>query len=170
MAREDLELIPGETLLLQVNRHWLVLVASVWKWIAGYAVILAAAILVHLTGSSSTLRWFALLGVTLLLLVYIDVRYIVWRSENYTLTDERVIVRRGVVGKFIRSTSMSRVQDVTTRQRLLGRLFNFGSVEIESAGRDGAEVLTYVPDPQHFRNVLFERLHPDLARGGSAPV
>lgn len=170
MARQDLELIPGESLLLQVNRHWLVLLAAAWKWVLGYLVIAVAAALVHLSGNNSSLRWFGLLGLTLALLVYLDVRYIIWRSENYTLTDERVIVRRGVIGKFIRSTSMSRVQDVTTRQGLLGRLLNFGSVEIESAGRDGAEVLTYVPNPQHFRNVLFERLHPELSRGGSAPV
>jgi uncharacterized membrane protein YdbT with pleckstrin-like domain len=73
-----------------------------------------------------------------------------------------------VLGKYTRSVGIARVQDVSTSQSLFGRLFSYGNVEIESAGRDGAELFTYVPAPEHFRNILFEQLHgPNAPRGAA---
>jgi uncharacterized membrane protein YdbT with pleckstrin-like domain len=159
------DLIPGETELLHVNRHVLVMVKRVLLPTVVVLAIVIAGALVRPTGQLGDLRWFVLLALLLGLFVYLDVQYIIWRSETYTITDERVLLRRGVIGKFSRSIGLARVQDVSTSQNVLGRIFDFGTVEIESAGKDGAEVLTHVPDPQHFRNVLFERLH-----GSSAPT
>ncbi|MHB8509655.1 MAG: PH domain-containing protein [Candidatus Dormibacteria bacterium] len=169
--KNDADLIPGEALLLQVNRHAVALVGRCWKVALGaLALVVAGGLLPLGDASLRNLRWFILLGVVLVALVYIDIQFIIWRSETYTLTDQRVILKRGVIGKFSRSISLSRVQDVTTSQRLFGRLLNYGTVEVESAGHDGAEVLTCIPDPGHFRNVLFERLHPDLGPGSSTPA
>jgi|ERR1700682_3450105 len=162
---DDRDLIPGETELLHVNRHVLLMVKRVLLPTVVVVAVVIAGALVRPPGALADLRWFALLALLLGLLVYLDIQYIVWRSETYTITDERVLLRRGVIGKFSRSIGLARVQDVSTSQDLIGRIFDFGTVEIESAGKDGAEVLTYVPDPQHFRNVLFERLH-----GASAPT
>src|ERR1035437_4995057 len=165
---EDKDLLPGETALLHINRHPLVLVREV---LVPTLVVLAISIVlvfVNFTGQLGQLRWFAVLLMLLGLFVYIDVRYIIWRSVIYTITDQRILQRRGVLGKFTRSIGIARVQDVSTSQSLFGRLFHFGNVEIESAGRDGSEVFTYVPDPDHFRDILFEQLHgPNAPRGAA---
>ena len=156
----DDELVPGETVLTVVRRHPILLIERVWKWaILVILVVVGGALVPNLTGAARDLRWFVLGAVVLLFLVFVDIQWIVWRSETYTITDQRVILKRGVIGRFSRSIGMSRVQDVTTSQRLFGRMFGYGTVEIESAGKDGAEVLTYVPRPAQFRNILFERLH-----------
>jgi uncharacterized membrane protein YdbT with pleckstrin-like domain len=165
---DDRDLIPGETELLHVNRHPLVIVKRVLLPTLIVVVIVIAGALVRPPGSLGNLRWFALLALLLGLFVYLDIHYIMWRAETYTITDERVLLRRGVIGKFSRSIGLARVQDVSTSQSLIGRVFDFGTVEIESAGKDGAEILTYVPDPQHFRNVLFERLHGSNAPTGAS--
>ena len=73
-----------------------------------------------------------------------------------------------MIGRFSRSIGIGRVQDVTTSQGLLGRVFDYGTVEIESAGKDGAEILAYCPDPQGFRNVLLEQLHPQGGQPGAS--
>jgi uncharacterized membrane protein YdbT with pleckstrin-like domain len=165
---EDKDLLPGETALLHINCHPLVLVREV---LVPTLVVLAISIVlvfVNFTGQLGQLRWFAVLLMLLGLFVYIDVRYIIWRSVTYTITDQRILQRRGVLGKFTRSIGIARVQDVSTSQSLFGRLFHFGNVEIESAGRDGSEVFTYVPDPDHFRDILFEQLHgPNAPRGAA---
>jgi uncharacterized membrane protein YdbT with pleckstrin-like domain len=165
---EDKDLLPGETALLHINRHPLVLVREV---LVPTLVVLAISIVlvfVNFTGQLGQLRWFAVLLMLLGLFVYIDVRYIIWRSVIYTITDQRILQRRGVLGKFTRSIGIARVQDVSTSQSLFGRLFHFGNVEIESAGRDGSEVFTYLPDPDHFRDILFEQLHgPNAPRGAA---
>jgi uncharacterized membrane protein YdbT with pleckstrin-like domain len=162
---EDRDLLPGETTLLHLNRHPLVLVQEV---LGPTLVILALAIILVFVNLGGSLRWFIVLALLLGLFVYLDIRYIIWRSLTYTITDQRILQRRGVLGKYTRSIGISRVQDVSTSQSLFGRLFDYGSVEIESAGKDGAEIFSYVPDPEHFRNVLFEQLHGPTATRGPA--
>jgi uncharacterized membrane protein YdbT with pleckstrin-like domain len=158
---EDKDLLPGETALLHINRHPLVLVKEV---LGPTLVVLAISIVLILIRFS----WFIVLAMLLGLFVYLDIRYIIWRSVTYTITDQRILQRRGVLGKFTRSIGIARVQDVSTSQSLFGRLFDFGNVEIESAGKDGAEIFTYVPDPEHFRDILFEQLHgPNALRGAA---
>jgi uncharacterized membrane protein YdbT with pleckstrin-like domain len=157
---EDRDLIPGETILLHVNKHILVLVRRVLVPSLVALAIMVGLALLPLGSPLRDLKWFVILLVLLALFVYLDIQYIIWRSESYTISDQRVLLRRGVIGKFSRSIGIGRVQDVTTSQGLLGRVFDYGTVEIESAGKDGAEVLAYVPDPQDFRNVLLEQLHP----------
>jgi len=161
---EDRDLLPGETELLHVNRHWIVFARRVTLPLLIGSIVLGVGAAVHLDPPIGTYRWFVLLILLIGLLAYVDVQYIVWRSETVTLTDQRVLLRRGVFGKYSRSIGMQRVQDVTTSQGFLGRIFNYGTVEVESASKDGAEILDHVPDPANFRNVLFEHLR------GSAPA
>jgi uncharacterized membrane protein YdbT with pleckstrin-like domain len=157
MGRQP-DLLPDETLLLSVNRHPVVIISRTLPVAIGGLVLVIGGIVVPL-GALESARPFILLVIALAVFVYLDIQYIVWRSESYTITDQRIILKRGVLSRFTRSIGMGRIQDVSTFQGVVGRVFDYGSVEVESAGRDGAEVLTYVPDPTRFRNVLFETLH-----------
>ncbi|MFN2465381.1 MAG: PH domain-containing protein [Candidatus Dormibacteria bacterium] len=162
---EDRDLLPGETVLLQVTRHPVVMARRAAVPAVVALVILAGGAFLPLHAATGTLRWFVLLVFLIGFLVYLDVQFIIWRSETLTVTDQRVLYRRGVFGRFSRSTALTRVQDVTTAQGLVGRMLNYGTVEVESAARDGAEVFDHVPDPANFRNVLFEAMH-----GNRGPV
>ena len=156
----DSELLPDEQALLHLNRHPLVLLSRTWWAVLGALVVLVVGVLVTPPpGILRDGRLFFVLLVLLLAFIHFDIQYILWRSESYTITDQRIILRRGVMSKYSRSIGLSRVQDVTTYLGWWGGSSIYGTVEVESAGRDGAEVLTYVPHPTHFRNVLFECLH-----------
>jgi len=60
------------------------------------------------------------------------------------------------------------VQDCTTRQSIIGRIFGFGRVEIDAAGAQGAEVLDYLPKPGDFRDQVF--VQSEKRRGGGTPA
>jgi uncharacterized membrane protein YdbT with pleckstrin-like domain len=155
---EDRDLLPGETELLRVHRHPVVIVRRTAVPILVIVVVLAVGTVLPLRATVATLRWFVELVILIAALVYLDIQYIIWRSESLTVTDQRVLYRRGVFGRFSRSIGLGRVQDVTTAQGFVGRLLGYGTVEVESAARDGAEVFDHVPDPVGFRNVLFGQL------------
>src|SRR5439155_581629 len=53
---------------------------------------------------------------------------------------------------------VDRIQDLTTFQGIWGRTWGFGDIELESAGRDSAEVLSMVPRPQQLRNAIFSQI------------
>lgn len=91
--------------------------------------------------------------------------WINWLAAEITLTDQRVIQEEGVLVRSSQVIPLDRVQDVTTVQSLIGRLLDYGTVEVDTAGRVTNEVLTYVPGPQMLRDQIFV-LSTRLRRGG----
>ncbi len=146
------DLLAGERLLMIARQHRVVLVRPfVFTVLAGIvlAVILA---LVPLTGE---VRLLATLGVAALALAILNVSYWRWRAHEYVLTDQRVILNEGILNRFSRSIAVDRIQDLTSYQGLWARAWGYGDIELESAGRESAELLRRVPHPQRFRNAVF---------------
>jgi len=57
-----------------------------------------------------------------------------WRREEIIITNRRVIARTGLIGRTERTALLNRIQDVVIRYGLLGRVFHYGNVAIETAG------------------------------------
>jgi uncharacterized membrane protein YdbT with pleckstrin-like domain len=64
------------------------------------------------------------------------------------------VEERGVIGKRIMSIWLGRVQDVTCKFGVLGRIYGFGDIEIESAGTYGKIVFSCLPAPQRLREQI----------------
>jgi len=109
-----------------------------------------------------------MLGVALGAIFVINLYYWGWLAHEYVLTDQRVILNEGIISKFSRSIAIDRIQDLTTFQGLWGRTWGFGDIELETAGREGAELLSTVPRPQQLRNAIFSQIEARRRQGGSA--
>jgi uncharacterized membrane protein YdbT with pleckstrin-like domain len=157
------DLLPGERLLVSSSRHWVVLLRPIATTIVAAIVLLVVLALVPLAGE---LRLFLMLGVVLAGILIINLYYWGWRAHEYVLTDQRVIINEGIVSKFSRSIAIDRIQDLTTFQGLWGRTWGFGDIELESAGREGAEMLSTVPRPQQLRNAIFAQIEARRRPGG----
>jgi len=149
------DLLPGERILASSARHWVVLVRPTATTILTVAVSLVILALLPIQGE---LRLFLMLGVIVVGLGVFNLYYWGWRAHEYVLTDQRIILNEGIVSKFSRSIAIDRIQDLTTFQGLWGRTWGFGDIELESAGRDSAEVLSTVPRPQQLRNAIFAQM------------
>ena len=159
------DLLPGERILARSCRHWVVLLRPIATTVLAVAVSLAILALVPIAGE---LRLLLMLGTLLVGLGVINLYYWGWRAHEYVLTDQRVILNEGIVSKFSRSIAIDRIQDLTTFQGLWGRTWGFGDIELESAGREGAELLSTVPRPQQLRNAIFSHIETRRRQGGSA--
>jgi uncharacterized membrane protein YdbT with pleckstrin-like domain len=157
------DLLPGERLLVSCSRHWVVLLRPIATTILATVVLLVILTLLPLAGE---LRLFLMLGVALAAILVINLYYWGWRAHEYVLTDQRVILNEGIVSKFSRSIAIDRIQDLTTFQGLWGRTWGFGDIELESAGREGAELLSTVPRPQQLRNAIFAQIEARRRPGG----
>jgi len=157
------DLLPGERILVSSCRHWVVLLRPIATTILAALVLLVILTLLPLAGE---LRLFLMLGVALAGILIINLYYWGWRSHEYVLTDQRVILNQGIISKFSRSITIDRIQDLTTFQGLWGRTWGFGDIELESAGREGAEVLSTVPRPQQLRNAIFAQIEARRRPGG----
>jgi uncharacterized membrane protein YdbT with pleckstrin-like domain len=149
------ELLPGERILVSCVRHWIVLLRPLLTTLVAVVVSLVVLILLPVGGE---LRLFLVLGVLGFGVLVCILYYWGWRSQEYVLTDQRVILNEGILSKFSRSISIDRIQDLTTFQGLWGRAWGFGDIQLESAGREGGEVLSTVPRPQQLRNAIFAQI------------
>jgi len=157
------DLLPGERILVSSSRHWVVLLRPIATTILAAIILLVVLTRLPLAGD---LRLFLMLGVTLAGILIINLYYWGWRAHEYVLTDQRVILNEGIISKFSRSIAIDRIQDLTTYQGLWGRTWGFGDIELESAGREGAEMLSTVPRPQQLRNAIFAQIEARRRPGG----
>jgi uncharacterized membrane protein YdbT with pleckstrin-like domain len=163
------KLLPGENLVLKNHPHWITIAGSL---ILPVVLVVGVAIADFTIFSPNNvnsiyvphLRTFLSLGVAALALIWLMVVWIAWRSVTYTLTDQRIKIETGVFGRQEKIIPIDRVQDCSTRQSVFGRILNYGRVEVDAAGAQGAEVLDHLPDPGKFRDEVF--LQSEKRRGG----
>lgn len=83
-----------------------------------------------------------------------------WMSTLYVFTDRRIIVRSGITTRYGRDMPLSKVNNVSFRQRLLERVLGCGTLIVESASEHGMLVIADVPDVQRVQREVY-RLHED---------
>jgi uncharacterized membrane protein YdbT with pleckstrin-like domain len=94
-----------------------------------------------------TILFFALFSSMLII-------FLNWLCINYYLTNFRLIEERGIIGKRIMSIWLDKVQDITCSFGILGRIFGFGNLEIQSAGTEGKIVFDFLPNPQKLKEEI----------------
>jgi uncharacterized membrane protein YdbT with pleckstrin-like domain len=158
------DLLPSERILASSSRHWIVLLRPIATTVLA---VIVALVILRLLPLAGELSLFLSLGVILVGIVVVNLYYWGWRAHEYVLTDQRVIINEGILSKFSRSIAIDRIQDLTTFQGLWARSLGFGDIELESAGREGAELLSTVPHPQQLRNAIFAQIEARRRQGGS---
>ncbi len=169
------KLLPGENLVLKNHPHGITVIKTLPIPVA-LVIIVAWLDFTVLLDNYGLLpiphfRTFLALAAVAIAVLWFIVVWIRWQSTTYTLTDQRIKIETGVFGRQEKIIPIDRVQDCSTRQSVIGRILNYGRVEVDAAGAQGAEVLDHLPDPGKFRDEVFQQ--SEKRRGGgmqSAPA
>lgn len=130
-----------------------------WLWgtAAGLGTVIVGLAGIVLTVASAG-DWGAWpLALTGLALLAVIARWLLVMSEQYQLTDERLIVRRGIVFKSIDEIELYRVKDVRMDFSLLNQMAGIGTISLTSSDettRTANLSLNYIPDAQARREEL----------------
>ena len=89
---------------------------------------------------------------------------LIWTSRQYVVTDWRVIQISGVFNKDVSDSSLEKVNDVKLDQSFLGRLFDYGDLEILTASELGANQFTHVGQPVRLKTAMMNAKE-ELAHG-----
>ncbi len=83
-----------------------------------------------------------------------------WRSRSWILTDRRLVRHSGVINIQERSIPLKNIQNVDYNASLIGRMFNYGNLRVESAGDsdDDAEQMVNVGQAGEFREQIFQAM------------
>ena len=57
----------------------------------------------------------------------------------YTISNQRLRIKRGILSKRVQQTRIDRVQNVNTEQSVLDRLLRVGTVDFDTAGTDDSD-------------------------------
>ncbi|HXF70218.1 MAG TPA: PH domain-containing protein [Thermoflexus sp.] len=148
----------NERILFRTRQHALVLIRPALSY------GIPAGILIGITVASGILfppftlpvviAGLALAAIPLVLLIHSLLR---WWNEVYLVTTRRVIQVEGVLNKNVFDSSLEKVNDVVLRQSLLGRLLNYGDIEILTGSEIGVNRLSRIANPLRFKQVMLDQ-------------
>jgi len=147
------ELLSGERLMLPpLRRHWILLVRNLTSpaLVAGLCVAFVDVVVRGLLPAD--LRLLLTLAIAVSLGLSVVAVWLRWEGDSLTVTDQRVVLEEGVFQRVSKVIPLNRVQDVATVQTMLGRILDYGTVEIDAAGAGGAERFAYVRGPVRVRD------------------
>lgn len=158
MGYVDRLLGENERIVFRTRQHPLVLLRP----ILGYGI--PTGLLIGLTVAGGILLpAFALalavagLALTLVPLTLLIRALLRWWNEVYLVTNRRVVQVEGILNKSVIDSSLEKVNDVVLRQSLLGRLFNYGDIEILTGSEIGVNRLNRIADPLRFKQVMLDQ-------------
>lgn len=106
--------------------------------------------------------WVVGIVVAVLFVLMVLVPFLRWRTTTYTLTDRRVITRRGIINKSGHDIPLSRINNVTYERNLLDRILGCGTLQLTTAA-EAPVTLVDVPDVERVHVVMTELLFGDEA-------
>jgi uncharacterized membrane protein YdbT with pleckstrin-like domain len=142
-----------ERVLRVTNPHWFVFFRSIVFELVFAAVILAVVIIIRTILLDSP---FVFLGLVLLLIPIVGLvqDYLAWSNKEYILTNRRVMQIAGVFNKDVTDSSLEKVNDVKMSQSVLGRIFDFGDIEILTASELGVNKFRMIDHPVEFKTTM----------------
>lgn len=159
-----------EQILYEARQHIFVLISHIATEISLIAVLVAAGVASNLAfrdnptiiaGNMSASRIILLICAAISVMVLISglMDFLRWTNDQYVITDRRVIQVRGILNKEVIDSSLDKINDVGMRQTILGRMFNFGTIEILTAAEDGVNAIEGIAAPLEFKRVMVEAKH-----------
>ncbi len=147
------ELLTEDEVVLRFFRpHWRVLLApAMWT-----AVAVAGLVVVWAVGDLARAGRLAISAGLALGWLAISLPPVARRQfTQYVLTNERMIVRGGIISRKGTEIPLENVNDVHFSQTPLERLLGYGDVIIESAGTRGQSHLYDIPRPEAFQAQVY---------------
>ena len=172
----DALLADGEQVVLRSRQHWLA-----WLVEGRVAVSVLVASLALLGIASFALEqgaprfWLGALAFVLLLgsMLVLARLWLSWRSQDYLVTNRRVVKVEGIIRKRSADSSLEKINDAVLEQGIFGRIFGFGNLEILTAAEIPVDRFYMLAQAQTFKRTMLEeknRLERDVQMAPSPPI
>jgi membrane protein YdbS with pleckstrin-like domain len=154
-------LFPTEKYRGEWKRHWIHMILPLTilvlaTFLMGFVSSLFAAHHANIAVTATLVIW---LGV----LVYAGWRVFDWFMDRFILTNKRVMLVSGLITRKVAMMPLLRVTDMKYEQSPLGRMLNYGTFVLESAGQDQAlREVPHLPNPNElYLRVVEEMYEPE---------
>jgi uncharacterized membrane protein YdbT with pleckstrin-like domain len=143
----------NERILLMTRQHGFVILSNILL-----EILLIVLIIVGVTAAQTFFPGVPLVpfGYILVLVPIIGMirDILVWSNRQYIVTNRRVVQVTGVLSKEVLDTSLEKVTDVKMTQSFLGRMFDYGDIEILTASELGVNLFQRIGNPVRFKTAM----------------
>ena len=145
---------PGEKVLYSTNTHWIFFLPAITGWIVAIAFFVVSGMV---PGGTPMLLSLSMSALSAIFALYKTATawFHRWTTET-DVTNLRVVHKTGFIQRQTFEMSLDKVESVDVRQSILGRILNYGNVEIFGVG-EGNKVIDTIASPLEFRNHITAR-------------
>jgi uncharacterized membrane protein YdbT with pleckstrin-like domain len=162
MAKSYLEnlLSDREKIMYSAHQHWFTLARRIFLEIIIILLIFIGAIVVaiFLQTTSTTFPVSILVAISFVILLIpvftMTGDILDYSHRQFIITNRRVIQLSGVFNKNVVDSSLEKVNDVKMVQTAMGRIFNFGDIEILTASEMGVNLFRHIASPVQFKTAM----------------
>jgi len=144
----------GEQKVLETRTHWITVVKPFFVLLFAAVLFILAFFLIKERG---VLRYIAVWTTGVLLFAAacnFGYRELYRRRDIWVVTNLRVIDEKGVFNRYTKESALGKINNLSYRQSLLGRILRFGEVEIQTAAEDGATIYRMVKNPLLLKDTI----------------
>lgn len=147
-------LAQNEEIVIQTRQHWIVWAKSFLLNALMLIAIAALAVLAILATGPIGIALACLMALPIgaFLRTYLD-----WWNEEYLVTNRRVIQSEGIINKRVIDSSLEKINDVVLIQSVLGRMLDYGDIEILTASEGGVNQLHKIAAPVRFKTEMLNQ-------------
>jgi membrane protein YdbS with pleckstrin-like domain len=157
----------GEDVLLDVRPHWSFFV---WPLLLTASALAFVILVVHQFPKAPVGVAWLLAAMVVCPAVWLAGRLARWFGTSLVVTDRRLVLRTGVLGRQVTNLRLQRVVDIHSAQRPLQRIIGNGRLILEVEGEEGAFVIEDVRHPRTLQRVLTRQLDEiDASQGAPRP-
>lgn len=142
----------NEQVVLTARQSWVVLIRSALVNLV-IALVIVAVTSIALGATRDNLSWLVMLLLLIPLGRFVWA-FIRWYNREYIVTNRRVIQIDGTINKNVIDSSLEKVNDVRMTQSVIGRMLNYGDVEILTASELGTNNFRRITSPIKFKTAM----------------
>jgi|PersoiStandDraft_1058852.scaffolds.fasta_scaffold30706_2 uncharacterized membrane protein YdbT with pleckstrin-like domain len=146
---------PNEQLVMVGKLHWIIFGHAILWLFVGTILVTAENIM-----TSDEVRTYVV-SITVVvfgigfLITFVHAWFIRWITE-FSVTDRRVIYKRGFINRHTAEMNMDKVESVDVDQSMFGRLLGYGTIHVLGTGQ-GIEHLHRIAHPIELRNAIIAK-------------
>lgn len=145
-----------EDVLVDLRPHWVFFVGPLFLTAASIAVVV---VVVHQFPKAPIEVAYLLAAIIALPSLWLIGRLARWFGTSLVVTDRRIVLRSGVLGRRVVNLRMQRIVDSHCNQKPLERLVGSGRIVLEVEGEEGGIALDDVRRPRALQRVINRQLN-----------
>ncbi len=155
-------LADDEKVLVDIRPHWIFLAGPLFATVLAFGTSIA--VVVCFPQAPAPVAW-VLGAVVLVPVLWLAGRALRWRGISLIVTTQRLVLRRGIVGRDVRQLRLQRISEVHSNQTIFERIVGAGRLVVELQGESQRITVDDVRRPRSLQRLLTNRLD-ELARVG----